>query len=55
MEVVVFDSLYNATREALNRVEKLTGNMINYDIGPNRPDNLPAAPPRRLRPQKVRI
>lgn len=28
MEVVVFDSLYNATREALNRVEALTGKTI---------------------------
>jgi len=28
MEVVVFDSLYNATREALNRVEALTGKSI---------------------------
>lgn len=30
MEVVVFDSLYNATPEALNRVEKLTGKSIEF-------------------------
>ena len=29
-EVVVFDSLYNATREALNRVEQLTGKKVEF-------------------------
>ena len=35
-EVVVLDSLYNATREALKRVEELTGKTVTFvqlDIG----------------------